>query len=181
MDADFHSLVNYFIDLVWIYKVQIIGSIFVSLAIFEYFYKEYLAKKRKQQIKQIKCQLQKVKNIIKVMSELNSDMYKDIQNVKEHEQIKAAIEGLRIQQSAGIELLQRDVKILDIKTDDILHQVKQTNGRVTELERGMSFINWVRKNKWYIGIFALAFMKVYETIPFKKFFDLLIRLLTTWI
>jgi hypothetical protein len=115
------------------------------------------------------------------MSELNSDMYKDIENIKEHEQIRAAIEGLGIRYNSGMELIHKDIKILDKKTDDILDQAKKTNGRVTELEKGMSFINWVRKNKWYIGIFALALMKVYETIPFKKFFDFSIRLLTSWI
>lgn len=179
--ADIYNFITSIVSWIWFYKVQILGGLFISLAIFEYFYKKYLAKKRKQQIKQIKNAFSNLQRIIIVMSELNSDQFKDIDNIREHEQIKTAVEGLRIQMSSGFEVVELNLKTLERKTDDILLQAKTTNGRVTELEKGMTFINWLRRNKWYIGITLIAFMKVYESIPFKSFFDFAVRLLTRWI
>jgi hypothetical protein len=99
----------------------------------------------------------------------------------EHERIYLKIEGLMAASKARDDLLNIRFTNLEQSNIKILDQVKRTNGRVTDLEQGMTFLVWLRKNKWYIGIFMLAFMKVYETVPFKKFYDFAIKLLTTWI
>lgn len=177
MVADINVLFFDIINIFWEKKYIIVAGLFVAYCIFDYYYSEYLRKKRLKRLNQIKHELKK----ILIMTELNSDMFKDIQNVKEHEQIKTAVEGLRVQLTAGFEVVDINLKSLEKKTDDILDQAKKTNGRVTELEKGMSFLTWLRKNKWYIAIFILAFMKIYETIPFKEFFDFSIKLLTRWI
>lgn len=76
-----------------------------------------------------------------------------------------------------------DIRFNELKktTEETLTHAKKTNGRVTQLEKDIAFLHWLKKNKWYIGVILLAFMKVYETVPFKKFYEFAIKLLTTWI
>lgn len=99
----------------------------------------------------------------------------------EHEKIYLTIQGLKAASEARDEIMNIRFSNIEKTTTKTLEHAEKTNGRVTVLEDDMKFMHWLRKNKWFFAVGLLAFMKVYETIPFKELFNIAIKLLTSWI
>lgn len=73
MVADIYNIVNGWISLLWIYKVQIVGALFLALTIFEYFYRIYLRPIRQKQINEIKNIFIELKKELSVMKDMTKD------------------------------------------------------------------------------------------------------------
>lgn len=105
----------------------------------------------------------------------------------EHGKIHEKIDTWVNRMSLGFENLTQTLSRMEQKSDETLSQTKKTNGRVTKLELDLSdfvekdyktfkdsvnkdleFFSLIRRKKWVIAVFVLAFAKVYETIDVEK-------------
>ena len=141
MDTDFYKFFLGGIKLFWVFKVQILTGLFISLSIFSYFYRKYLNYKR-----------------------INSKQFEniDINDIREHEQLKAQMTGLELKMESGFEVITINLKNLTEKTDDILIQAKLTNGRITALEKHflLKTFNFIQKNKILLNITRLTLLLI---------------------
>jgi hypothetical protein len=89
----------------------------------------------------------------------------------EHKEINIRIDGLEQTMKNSFEGIEASLKNLEYTGNRTLEQALKTNGRVTrletayfEVESDLTFIRAVRKRKWMIAVFILAFMQIYQNI-----------------
>jgi t-SNARE complex subunit (syntaxin) len=89
----------------------------------------------------------------------------------EHKELEMRMDGLEQTFNNRFDGLQDSLANLEYINNRTLEQALKTNGRVDRLERSqletesdLTFIRAVRKRKWIIAIFILAFIKIYDVI-----------------
>jgi hypothetical protein len=172
---------NSIISLLWEKKIIIIAGIFVAITIYNYVYKKVLRWKKIKRLLNVKKELQIIKSILSEMTDFNSAHFDKIEDIREHEQIKAAVDGLRVQMSAGFEVININIKTLDEKTDNILDQVKKTNGRVTavenEVDNELGTVRFLKKRKIVAGLIILGIFWLYDQFSNQDLIDKIIGLI----
>lgn len=154
--ADFYNFINNCFTYIWTYKIQILGSLFLSLSFFEYFYRYKLTKRRKNQKQKI-YEIKRELSIIKSMSKKINVNTHDI----EHEMLKKMVEGIeekldisnkvtRMQISSEFEVVNIRLNIIENKSDTAL-------AKIGVLEKDTDFIRFFKK---YKTIFFLALLSL---------------------
>lgn len=89
----------------------------------------------------------------------------DLRNGK----IELKIEALQADLSMRFNSLMNTLEANNNINKQTLEQAKKTNGRVTKIEdrvniveKDIEFLRFFRRNKWFIGVFFLAFLYAYD-------------------
>ena len=167
MVTDIFNFFNCVISWVWVFKIQILASVFIGLSIFEYLYKAYLIDKRRKKALAIKMELNRIKKKILTMGTENY-------NVKDFNELRTEVRIQGAENRAGLELIGATLITLEEKTDNILIETKKTNGRVTVLENetipdiktkmnnALGTVIFFRKRKWILALIALGLLWLYD-------------------
>lgn len=178
MDSNNNMFLYSFIIILWSHKVQIIGGIIIGYIVFYENYKKYRERKK---IKNIISKISEINYNIKIMSRINSDEFKKIneQDIREHEQIKAAMIGLELKMESGFEVINISLKSLDENVTAILDQTKITNGRVTALEshNSIKFFNFIKNYKVFAALIIIGLLALIDFATRDEFLKKIISLL----
>lgn len=90
-------------------------------------------------------------------------------NDLEHSKIELKIEALQADLSVRFNSLMNVLESNNNINKQTLEQAKKTNGRVTRaesridiLEKDIEFIRFLRRKKWVVAVFFLAFLYAYD-------------------
>lgn len=100
----------------------------------------------------------------------------DYEDKFEHVEIKKSMHELTMQMDTGFAKVEASLDIIAATTAQNLEQAKQTNGRVTQLEKDIDFIRFFRRNKFILLIAIFGAIKIIEAIDIDKIISKIITL-----
>ena len=160
--ADIYNFIYYGVSFVWLYKIQILGSFFVSLTLFEYFYKQYLLPIRKRQIAQLRNYykaLRKMEETHKlehlIITEKMEQISKEVERTSEMllSQVKINHKALLIQSDAEFGLINYRINKIDEQSTDALN-------KISTLEKETDFIRAIKKYRYVVGLALLGLISI---------------------
>ena len=173
--ADYSNFIIDFGCYLWIYKIQILGSIFLSLTIFEYLYKIYLKPIRKKQLHELRKIFIELDKIVIEMGNLN-------ENELQHELLGLKIEKLAHEIESNNKVMSLEIKtnqrvlltkfdaefeVFNFRLDKVSETIVNvseiaTTGikRIKKLEDDTDFIRAIKQYRYYVGASLAAFIAV---------------------
>lgn len=146
--ADLYYFTNSIISLVWIFKIQIVGSIFLSLTVFEYFYRRYRRKK-----------IYEIKEALLNILDMGKEYYRDD---AEHEFLAEKVKMLSDQITDNNEMLKErmsisnrmlltkidsEFEVVNLRLDTSNNKIESALVKIKVLEEDTDWIRALKKYK----------------------------------
>lgn len=150
----------------WLYKIQIVGGIFIGLTAFEYFYRYYLARIREGQLEKLKQRLLELKK---------SNMKNLSRDELEHIGLNANIEKLSNRIDSNNEVLTNQIstnnrvvimqintefEVLNLRMDNSDKKIEGALIDIKNLKSDTKIIRDIRKYKLFVGASLASFITV---------------------
>jgi len=170
--ADFYNLVISAWWYLWAYKIQVLGSLFVALTFFEYFYRYYLRPIRQRRIEVLKKRLLNLrKSRFKILLEMK-DLTRD---ELEHQVLGNNIEKLSHKIDSNNEVLTNQIntnnrvvitqinaefEIVNLRMDDSDKKIEGALTDIKGLKNDTEIIRTIKKYKYFVAASLASFVAV---------------------
>ncbi len=159
MVANIYNIISGWISLVWIYKIQILGSLFVTLTIFEYFYRIYLKPIRQKQLHELKKIFSELKQGRLVMKDMTKNelehelLSKEIGNLadKIDSDNKLITSQMNANQRVLITQFNAEFEVLNIRFNESDGKIDGALSKIQVLEKDTDFIRAIKRYKIFVG------------------------------